>query len=160
MSDRIDTVSSGPDSPYVEEPDSPTQGQVQQAVAKDERGLIEHDAPAAPTATELLQSTSKMVQGMMASMGQPGGMANTTSEPTVQETSTSMLQSAIVNPDGSVTTGIAGDPSGDARTATSFDPTTNTITTTTVDPATGSITTTSTTVPFTATDQGSSEDRT
>jgi hypothetical protein len=157
MSDKIDTVSSGPDSPYIEEPDTPAEGQAQQATNKG--ALIEHDAPAAPTATDLLQSTSRMVQGMMASMGQPGALASATGEPVVQGSSTSMLQSAVVDPDGTVTTGVAGDPSGDARTATSFDPTTNTITTTTVDPATGSITTTSTTVPFAATDQGSSEDR-
>jgi hypothetical protein len=153
MSDKADTVSSGPDSPYVEEPDTPAEGRVQQATSKG--GLIEHDAPAAPTATDLLQSTSRMVQGMMASMGQSGPLSSTSDEPMVKGSSTSMMQSAVVDPDGTVTTGIAGDPSGDARTATSFDPTTNTITTTTVDPATGSITTTSTTVPFTATDQAS-----
>lgn len=99
----------------------------------------------------------------MASMGQPvtqpGGLASATGEPLVQGSSTSMMQSAVVGPDGTVTTGIAGDPSEDARTATSFDPTTNTITTTTVDRATGSITTTSTTVPFSAADQARGGDR-
>lgn len=60
MSDKADTVSSGPESSYVEEPDTPTEGQVQEAT--DRGGLIEHDAQAAPTATDLLQSTSRMVQ--------------------------------------------------------------------------------------------------
>lgn len=85
----------------------------------------------------------------MASMGQPGAPMSSVGDPMVQVSSTTMVQSPVLNVDDTMTTGIAGDPSEDAHTATSYDPTTNTLTTTTVDPATGSIATTSTTVPAT-----------